>query len=464
MAAAFFDVLERRSDGAAPPSAKNGRDELFAVLYQAEVPAPSATRGFTDNQVAVRLWMVEVATRAMRLLSGPGWPADPYRLADEAVERYTTYYPDLAATVPEFEIWASLGEHAATRARIAALTAELTADRHPVPNSGVAVARANRGRLAEPVIPAAIGRFAAGIAFPTVAEFQRREADQEHPVAVIVSSRAIALDRVHVPPGTTVVRLEDFDEPRIRRWLSRWHTANREGIAAGTVRALTDDLPITTLYDRLFQKFAVREAAKASRAGLPDDELERRAEEILDRLGTAAFAMVDRGRQHVTEAERESDLTALGETGGPAAHVLGEFFFAHTARAEQLGETRRAYEFLHATFAEYLIARKVVELLRETARVARVRRRGPEPDDGALRALLSYRVLAQRRPIVAFVTELAAGLDAGEREELAAVVAGVLRDLRGRRDPCRHPAYRRQGDGQGVPAGQTMSSWRSKTR
>jgi hypothetical protein len=43
-----------------------------------------------------------------------------------AVERYRSRYLELAASVPEFMIWAMLGEHAATRASVTQLRADIT--------------------------------------------------------------------------------------------------------------------------------------------------------------------------------------------------------------------------------------------------------------------------------------------------------------------------------------------------
>src|ERR1700683_3029853 len=44
---------------------------------------------------------------------------------DGAIERYRSHYLAVAATVPEFCVWAMLGEHAATRTAIANLNEEV---------------------------------------------------------------------------------------------------------------------------------------------------------------------------------------------------------------------------------------------------------------------------------------------------------------------------------------------------
>ncbi|MFD1050841.1 NACHT domain-containing protein, partial [Kibdelosporangium lantanae] len=64
-----------------------------------------------------------------------------------------------------------------------------------------------------------------------VMEFQRREAEQLRPVAVVVTSRSVVADRVDVMPGTTVVKLADFTEDQVERWRETWNRTNAAGIA-----------------------------------------------------------------------------------------------------------------------------------------------------------------------------------------------------------------------------------------
>jgi hypothetical protein len=80
-----------------------------------------------------------------------------------------------------------------------------------------------------------------------------------------------------------------------------------------------------------------------------------------------AFAMLNRARQWITDAELEHDLTAIL---GPAdatpiqlrnrlsqdTLMLGRFFFVHRAQAVRDDAVVATYEFLHATFGEYPVA------------------------------------------------------------------------------------------------------------
>ena len=118
----------------------------------------------------------------------------------------------------------------------------------------------------------------------------------------------------------------------------------------------------------------------------------------MERLAVAAFAMLNRDRLYATEAEIQTDLGAIGgaQLQGQAEGRLlpGRFFFIHQSQIS-LRDARqlRSYEFLHATFGEYLIARQVSTLLE------------PGGTFGTW-ALLSYAPLSDRQQIVAFLREL----------------------------------------------------------
>ncbi|MEU8819458.1 NACHT domain-containing protein [Actinoplanes sp. NPDC048796] len=309
-----------------------------------------------------------------------------------------------------------------------------------------------------------------------VAAFQRLERDQERPVSVVVTSRTVVAERVDTPRTLFVVKLEEFEQEQTREWLRRWNTSNALGIAAGDVRRLTlgvvlrqphlasqpllllllaiyaadpatpaldAGMSITALYERLITTFVRREAEKKKSAEAHDATTA-----AIDRLCVAALAMFNRGRQHVSEAELGDDLTALAGVNRAAERpevtgrrLLAEFFFVHAAEAVGLHRTERVYEFLHATFGEYLIARKVVEELRDIADKASGGWREREPDDGQLRTLLSHQALATRRPIEQFTTEMLGGLGERERRGIAAALTALIRQFRQGARPPRSAGY-----------------------
>ncbi|OJF13597.1 NACHT domain-containing protein [Couchioplanes caeruleus] len=287
-----------------------------------------------------------------------------------------------------------------------------------------------------------------------VAAFQQRESVLGRPVAVVVTSRLAVADRARLPGGALAVRLEGFDEAQVAAWLTTWNRANAgrpdhrplpaEVLARfpdfceqpllllmlalydAATHALQSEASLETaeLYERLLSSFAEREVRRMNPRE-PEAAVPGLIEEELVRLSVVAFAMFNRLRQSVTERELDADLAALGLTGmrsGTEAfrrpltageELIGRFFFIQRSRATQDDRTLQTYEFLHATFGEFLVARLVVRALRDTAAraaVARLPLGGPR-DEGLVRTLLGYAPLAARATVLPFVSSMLAGED-----------------------------------------------------
>ncbi|TCO53714.1 NACHT domain-containing protein [Actinocrispum wychmicini] len=302
-----------------------------------------------------------------------------------------------------------------------------------------------------------------------VVEFQRREAEQLRPVAVVVTTRSVVADRVDIAAGTTVIKLAEFTGTQVDQWRETWNRTNGSGIASGAVRPLTAEAVVrcgplarqpllllmvamyeadpstspietglseTALYQRLLENFAQREASR-TRSGRRD--LVKAARDQLRQLAIAALAMVNRGRQYVTEAELDRDLTALGMA---KRDIFARFFFISTAQATVHAErTLRSYEFLHSTFGEYLVAREIVDVLLDTADRATSRRGPVTPDDSLLFALLSHHCIAARRSIVSFALGIFAGLPAADRDAVASLLTTLIRGCRTRQGSGQYTGY-----------------------
>lgn len=680
---------------------------LVRLLYAAEIPSPSASRGFEENLERVDIWQADhtallgdffdglVLTEKARIdVLTEKAEIDWIAIRLKAVERYQSHYLQLAARVPEFAIWAQLGEHAATRTAVreankqvtgsieslssslrelnSDVTAALNANRDalsrittllstsaggavntggadtaaliPRELSGLrrAVSWANAGILDERIIPTDRERYPAGLELPQVGDiyinphyqiaefgelarptderwwdgsesrddfdvllarhitspdatrrpllllghpgagkslltkvlaarlpaseytvvrvplrrvsadaeihhqieealdiathqriawsdlaeqsvgtvrvvlldgldellqasehdrsryledvmdFQEREAVQRRPVVAVVTSRTVVADRVRVPVGTTIVKLDPFNDDDIADWLRRWKRVSADAIAAGTVGELTlraaqrqpelaeqpllllmlglyaadpelppldEEMATAELYRRLLDGFARREAEKDLGLGHNPsvDELKQRARDHLDRLAVAALGMFNRGRQEIGEEELGKDLEALEprlmERSRPAKagqRIIGEFFFVHAPEAQTVAgqqgrraQPRRAYEFLHATFGEYLVARRVMDELVDVAVRANSGRRGPtEPDDDLLFALLSHQVLAVRQSMLDFTREVFADLDDTVRHQVLETLEALFSTYRNRHGSDRYAAYR----------------------
>jgi hypothetical protein len=182
----------------------------------------------------------------------------------------------------------------------------------------------------------------------------------------------------------------------------------------------------TQLYERLLGEFAAREVSRLHRAS-PPSEVPGLVDEELMRLSIVAFAMFNRSRQWVTEAELDADLRRLriepsrpGRTEAfrsplsAGQELVGRFFFIQRAQAVQDGKALQTYEFLHATFGEYLVARLVVLALQDAAARAAagtLRLRSAEADDDLLQSLLGFLPLTTRNTILSFTAELLAAAD-----------------------------------------------------
>lgn len=300
-----------------------------------------------------------------------------------------------------------------------------------------------------------------------VQAFQEREADQGRPLAIIVTSRIAVIDRARIPRGTVAVRLEPFSEDQITRWLEVWGQFNAVSLGkrgmrplpAGTalnhqelaeqpllllmlalydadtnaLQSLSAELSQTELYGRLLQEFARREIRKHC-GGLPEADLKRAVDAELLRLSVVGFAMFNRRSQWVSEADLDADLSILLDMGREirrpgglqapltsAQVAIGRFFFVHESQATRDGLQLQTYEFLHATFGEFLVARLVVQVLTDVMKRERAGAGSSlaRADDGLLHALLSFAVLTARGPVVAFLGDLLERMEARQRANIA---------------------------------------------
>lgn len=311
-----------------------------------------------------------------------------------------------------------------------------------------------------------------------VAEFQRREAEQERPVAFVVTSRTVVADQVRIPPGTTLMKLEEFSDAQIADWLYVWRTCNQDTIATGrmgevaldvvlkhralacqplllmmlavyaadpTAAPLDSKMSNAAFYGRILDDFVRREVAKRHSG----EDVAELVEDQMWRLGIAAFAMFNRDRQDISDHVLGSDILAL--TGrSPSTRpdrvgqeTIGKFFFVYTAEADaHRVDVQRAYEFLHATFGEYLVAHYSVKiLLEEAGNSRRTHRGGREYDDDLLFALLSHQSLTIRQSIIDFAGELFARFTGQERDSCVQALDTLLDRYRNRADSKTYDTY-----------------------
>jgi NACHT N-terminal Helical domain 7 len=335
-----------------------------------------------------------------------------------------------------------------------------------------------------------------------VCDFQQRQAQIGHPVAVVVTSRMVLADRVRFPLGSIAAQLQPFDETQVRRWLDVWAHRNSSTLAERGLRPLPAETALdhgelaeqpllllmlaifdtssnalqregarigrAELYERLMSDFALREVLKSPRdRSRSAEEQQGLAEREVQRIAAVAVAMFARGRQVVTEAELDRDLPVIfpeddaeesadAMAPSPAQRATGRFFFIYKDEGRSRGARVRSYEFLHSTFGEFLVARNVISALTSLAEVRGAIRRAPTRaggrlDDGMLYAPLSFSYLAGRAAIVGFLREqlqkLPDEIRASFGEMLPELIGGSLfphlnRSLQDY-EPVREPVTRR---------------------
>ncbi|WP_143253897.1 NACHT domain-containing protein [Amycolatopsis keratiniphila] len=329
-----------------------------------------------------------------------------------------------------------------------------------------------------------------------VARFQRERLDLGAPVAVVVTSRISVCSGVQIPVDADILRLTPFTPDQVGQWLQTWNEDNAPYFKKARLRPLpasvalafpeiaeqpllllmlalydaignalqqeSSTLNTSQLYERLLRRFCRRELAKDNVDRSPE-HLEREVDMELERLAVVALGMFNRGAQWIAEPDLNEDFAGLlkvdernrrhgTQTPLSAGHsALGRFFFMQRAEANRDSETLRTYEFLHATFGEFLVARFVWHTLDELFQVSQQRRSRLTTsltDDSELYTILSFAPLSSRWAVVNFLVELTGSepdnvpLSAMLKELIAHSFEPQQQKYSGY-EPVRHPTPRR---------------------
>ena len=340
-----------------------------------------------------------------------------------------------------------------------------------------------------------------------VRNFQRAEIAQRRRVAFIVTSRTIVANRIRFPEGTVIAKMEPFNGNQINNWINIWNSANVDYFRRAKLQPLAvstilgqrylaeqpllllmlsfydadgnalqqrpDELALADLYEGLLTKFVDREIDKGN-TDLAPDEKQVLADTELDELSVVAFAMFNRSRKSVSEEDLDTDLDQLlpyddvpgGATSRMARRLsraqmaVGRFFFIHRSQAILDDMRINDYEFLHATFGEYLVARLVHKILAhfitlsKTDKPSRVVRSTSVIDDTRLWDLLSFAPLTDGSQTVPFLSEFIRKFDPEYQADLRLVLSSLFRRSLGARErgykgyeprpssvPVRHAVY-----------------------
>lgn len=314
-----------------------------------------------------------------------------------------------------------------------------------------------------------------------IEEFQHQEAIQERPVAVAVTTRTVVASQTTFPHHCVAIRLETFDEQRIRSWVGMWNRINadffvgspsapldvdavlsRKGLSeqplllfmlalfdASTepgagLRGYGSGLSPAQLYEALLLRFVHREVDKdPSSQRISSEAFAKRAEGDFERLAVVAFGAFNRNAKSVVNRQLDADLRCLtgrrdGDDPLDQTHgqlTVGRFFFVHESLAQlnPADGTLHSYEFVHSTFGEYLVARKAFRTLMRLAKLREMTAvLGGRPvdtgdDEALLFALLSFAPLSDIPQIVEFVCQMAQEYPLETRNRLATIAHMLFR-------------------------------------
>lgn len=283
-----------------------------------------------------------------------------------------------------------------------------------------------------------------------VQSFQQRELSSGG-AFVIVTSRTVVADQARIPPDSLVLKIDDFGMPEISAFIRTWNASNDAYFCRVGLRPLPEELPRevaqlagqpllllllalldaennslqsdaatrtrASTYRQILSTFIGREVLK-HQPRMDDHEAEGVVERELLMLSYIALGMFNRGVQMMSTKQVAEDLAALASDSGRTTQIdtvqklLGRFFFVHQAQSKAIDGSQSAYEFLHSTFGEYLVAHLAYEILSEVRdeaeRMMSSRFTQGRNADQWASLLFSFEPLSQRTQILEFFSELAA--------------------------------------------------------
>ncbi|MFG1678208.1 NACHT domain-containing protein [Micromonospora sp. NPDC049282] len=288
-----------------------------------------------------------------------------------------------------------------------------------------------------------------------IAKFQEDEWRDGHAMVPIITSRVLVMDRVRVPKHSMLVKLEHLSDEQVSHWVRRWNQSNTDSprfrpltaaellhhgdlarqplllfllaiyAAESKIESLaSEELSGAELYRRLLDSFILRQVReKLQKTEIGAAEIARRQAVLRRDLSLAAFAMFNRGKQSVSENDLGKDLHALAPTKQShiqadfsepidrANSTVAAFFFVHVSKSAEhdAARGRSNFEFLHATFGEYLVAEYTVDRLRDLSMDRdRLRERmfAQPLEDQEFRAILAHQPLLKRQAAAEFAKEI----------------------------------------------------------
>ena len=156
-----------------------------------------------------------------------------------------------------------------------------------------------------------------------VKSFQKESRDLGVPVAVVVTSRTVVAHHAEIPSGTSIVRIERFDDARIERWTTTWNAARAETeefVPLSSEALLANESVAELVRDPLLLLVLAIYLAELGRPGFADEKLtsaqlyRRLLDTFIERqVAKDDIELADAERTRRQRAQRrELQLTAFG--------------------------------------------------------------------------------------------------------------------------------------------------------
>lgn len=218
---------------------------------------------------------------------------------------------------------------------------------------------------------------------------------------VILTSRLTVMQDVEIPNETTIIRLDSFDDKRQNQWIEQWNSFQNKADFAkfkltnnNSIKELAkeplllfmlavydfensdlqndvdqQDFNQSKLYDKLFNKFTIRQLDKESEyGGLSPSKKEKLAKKFRLRLGAISTLMFLNDIDYKETQKLSDELNAFGVGGEDAQPnlIFKGFFFIHKDKSTGMaGQQLYTFEFIHKSFGEFLTADFLLRVILE---------------------------------------------------------------------------------------------------
>lgn len=225
----------------------------------------------------------------------------------------------------------------------------------------------------------------------TIKELQESLLHHNICLRIILTSRIAVMQDVTIPDGTTIIKLNPFDNKRKDLWINIWNLHQTKlnyrfvlpkndkilelaqeplllfmlavyDFPAAELQSIAQDKSFnqSKLYDSLLKDFGLRQLEKEEYYRNANPESKNNEQELFRlRLGMIALLMFlkETTNKDIQRLDEELKICKLNNSKIKPIDVLTGFFFVHQNKSTTVNETENYnYEFLHKSFGEFLTA------------------------------------------------------------------------------------------------------------